>query len=201
MPTENPYQSPESDSTPPQLPTDDLVLQRWPTWRFWVLFLICIPGFLLFALPIQYFADPMGPVRSHVYYTLPYSIIFLFFLLICLLLFVNWRLVFRLPGARPRTSSAGIFLGSLVVLSLFAATSAFTTICTTATVASRETPPPANLFLMFGIFAISLIGPILVVLLARGLYLDAIGRPKKPDDELPRRPIPRLRARRPTQRE
>lgn len=201
MPTENPYKSPESDSTPQLEPSPVALLHRkFPTWRFWALVLICIPGFLVFTLPIPYFADKQGPVRNHYYYTLPYSIVVLFFLAICALLFVYWRSAARIPNVRPFKLRIGIFSGTLAVLSLFAATSAFTTICTTMTLASRSASS-RNGFGSMVILILSPIGVFLVLFLARGLYLDAIGRPKKPTDDEVQRPIPRLRARPPIERD
>jgi hypothetical protein len=58
-------------------------------------------------------------------------------------------------------------------------------------------PPPENA----QVFLVLIPAGVTVAFLARGLYLDAIGRSKKPYDDLPQRPIPRLRARRPTDSE
>ncbi len=191
MPTENPYQSPEQDATPDSDPTgNDRLFRKYPTWRFWLLVASCVP-----LLVVGYFAGELAFSYREIYF------VGYFFSILLVVFSITWVAsiaVILFTWRSPAEAKQTTFLGALWMLSLLAATSAFMSFCTPGVGVSDWllNLPPTLFFVPWG-FGLSFgaVGLWLIVLLARGLWLDATGRPHKPEDEPLNRPIQRLRAR------
>lgn len=175
MPTENPYQSPEQRSTPDaDLTGNERHYRKYPTWRFWVLVASCVP-----ILVVGYLAGELAFSYREIYFV---GYFFTILLVVFSMAWVASSAVILFTWRSPAEAKQTIFLAALWMLSLIAASSAFMSFCTPGLGFSDwllNLPPPL-FFVPWGIgLSFGAVGIWLIVLLARGLWLDAIERPPK----------------------
>lgn len=192
MSTDNPYQSPQSSSTPEPSPdSDGRVHTKFPTWRFWVLAVACIPLFVVGYWVVDYVLQASGSRQTQLPYLLAYLAAIGVYLFACLSIVLLWRAI-----ARHRSR---LFLFGLTWLAIFAIPSAFMSLCTPAVAVTNSAVrvfSNSNAPQFYAGCVAGTIGAVLVILLARGTWLDARGRklPKDANEQLIR-PLPRIQAR------
>lgn len=199
MSSENPYQSPQGDSTPksPLLATRP---KEFPTWRFAILAAVCLPGFYFAARLLS--GSPWSRSQPGVHVV--YGLALLLYLSMCGIILFGWRYPPKVERGANRSSprSAALLAFAIVVLSLFAIPSAFLTICTPSTEAIVSMTARRGFYYEdLAFIGISLIAALsfsgIAIHLTRGLWFDAFGRPQAPPEVKIERPLPRIQPRKP----
>lgn len=169
MESENPYQSPKSDFSPPA-PADKRTLGKDPNWRYWAFIATPIPGLVwLTLLVLNLRHDPFVGLPVAYFWmvvTLGGSILFV---AACALIYIHWQ---------SASDRAEIVIAAVAVAAILATPAVIIGACLT-TFTLVATTRDLNASLLFsGVAALSSL--IFTVWLAHGIWRDAIGRPKKP---------------------
>lgn len=179
---ENPYQSPQEVSdAKPDSPDSSILYRTQPTWRFWILLALSAPLVGIFLVPLGAQLQQGTPPAEAIPSILITSGLTIALVASCILLALYWQSPARRKTHPGAGAQSGFVIAAIWLLALLAAPLAFVCTCTPVTMAAFATGGNEGsiiLGILAGCGGLGFVG-----WLARGLWLDAAGRPRQPVDE------------------